>query len=224
MTMLQRLFFRFDLPLLMLMLVGLALAGCEMSAPSQINVSPIEVREQPYNDTIPVGSFSADTAKLIGENYRRFGQGPVDVTVTYAAGASETKAKNQAARVAGLLRGEGVADVVVSTLPVNDRDQVDQLMLNYVQVSAHPPRECGDHPADTRADIAGNENGRVENYRFGCGIDTYIAQQVARPKDLAGTDTLAPATADRYSNALKGYRDGKDYKKLDSKNASETKL
>jgi pilus biogenesis lipoprotein CpaD len=222
MTMFFRFLSRFDLALIMLALVAASLAACDMKGPSVINVSPIQVQQQDYAEMVPSASVNFETARLIADDYKQRGTGAVDVTVTYLAGQKDVKAVAESKRIAGLLNKTGLKQVANSTLPVNDADAVGQVMINYTRLAALPPADCQQHPAETRDSIANSEDGRFSGYRIGCGIDSYMAQQISRPKDLIGSDDMKPATADRYGNALKDYKEGKPYKDLKSQNASET--
>jgi pilus biogenesis lipoprotein CpaD len=224
MATIQRLFAKYDLPLMMLALVAVALAGCDMQSPSQISNSPIRITSEDYHETLPVASFDDEMATAIGKHFKTQGQGPVDVLVVYDPKSNDKKATNEARRVAALLEKHGVGPVVTSTLPVNEAPTGYQLMLSYKQLKALPPADCGQHPADNRSSITGNQNGVYESYRYGCGIDTYVAQQVVRPRDLLGSDRIGPSDGSRYGNILKDYRDGKPTKDLKAQTASEKKL
>lgn len=220
-----RILIRHDLVFLMVGLVALTLlAACEMTAPSHINASPIRVTAQTYSETMPATAFTPETAKLIGKDFRMQGQGPVDVTVVYGLNGTDKKAMSDARRIGALLEQQGVGPVTLSTLPVNEKGRGYDLMLTFKRVKAHPPADCGGHPADDRAQISGNDNGRFESYRYGCGIDSYVAQQVARPRDLLGSDQMDSPDGSHYGNILKDYRDGKPAKDLKGQTASETKL
>ncbi len=201
---------------------GVFLSGCAMTSPSHISAAPIEVRHDRYNEMLPVAAIDHDLTQMIGQHYGRFGQGPMDVTVTYLSGDSGVKAGATATRIAKMMREVGIENVQTATLPVNDATQVNQVMMQYDQVTAAPPKNCGTHPGDSRDGLANSEDGRFQDYRFGCGVDTYLAQQVLRPKDLLGVAGIAPASGERASARLKDYRDGKDFKKLSGNNASES--
>ena len=172
MNLLSRMLNRFDLPLMMLFMVALVLSACEMKGPSQLNASPIQVTQENTSNMMLVSSFTNATAQSIGDDYERRGHGPVDVVVTYATGGSEGRAENDSRRIASLLRSNGVEDLTVSTLPVNDPEQAGKVMINYIQVSASASPNCTPHPADTRTGIRNNEDGRYPDYNFGCGIDS----------------------------------------------------
>lgn len=203
---------------------ALALSACDMQSESRISYSPIQVVRGQYNETVLASGVDRGTAQAVADHYERHGNGPVDITITYGSGKKESSAMSEARRIAELLRSEGVNDIEMDVLPLADPDAPTQAMISYNQVTAHPPVDCGVHPADSRKDLAGSNDGRFETYRFGCGIDTYMAQQVARPRDLLGSTRDDPASADRYGSILKDYRDGKDRKDLKGQTASETKL
>lgn len=212
---------RFDLPLVMMGLVALALSACEMTSPSRVSTAPIDVRHERYSETMPVASVTREMTAMIADHYGRYGQGPVEVSVTHTAGKSAVRAENDANRIAGWLRAGGVTEVRAGALPLDDAAQAGQVMINYTQVTARPPAGCPPHPAESRDGLAASEDGMFPDYRFGCGVDSYIAQQVVRPKDLLGNAALDRASGERAATRLGDYRAGKDFKDLSGTNASE---
>jgi type IV pilus biogenesis protein CpaD/CtpE len=213
-----------NLPLLSaVLLAGYGLMGCEMSSPSRISVAPITVEQGKNAQTFLVGEFDQYNAEQVARHYARYGEGPIDVILLYGADGSGYRAEQEARRLVRLLHQAKLDDVKVDTLPVHDPLQAGKVMIDYKTLAAKPPADCSLHPAEDRAAIHGEDAGLFSDYRFGCGIDSYTAQQVARPRDLLGDDQTDPAHAERVVNRMKDFRAGKDLPKLEGDNASQLK-
>lgn len=201
--------------------VVLALSACEMTSPSLISTAQITVEEQQHSLTLAIDQLTPAAISELSKDYRRSGEGPVEVIVLYPAGGSEILAENEAGRIAADLRDVGISDVTASSLPIDDARKAGQVIIRYTQLVARAPEGCDPHPGDSRNGLLASQDGYFPNYRFGCGVDAYIAGQVARPSDLLGDDDIAPAEAGRSSAQTKDYREGKDLKTLNGTNASE---
>lgn len=199
----------------------LAMSACEMSSPSLMSTSPITVEEKENSMMLPIDDLTPAALSELSKDYRRHGQGTVEVIVLYPAGGSEVLADNEAGRIAADLRDAGIGQVVPSSLPIDDMRKAGQVIVRYRQLVAHAPEGCDGHPGDSRKDIIGSDDGYFPNYRFGCGIDSYIAGQVARPSDLLGDDDIAPVEASRPTAQGQEFRDGEPFKDLKGTNASE---
>lgn len=200
-----------------------ALSACEMTSESRISTSPITVEEHQVDQMMPIGAVTIDVARNLANHYAQYGQGPVSVLVLYAAESSEQSAQQNANRIAATLKQAGIGVVNTETIPVNDITKSGQVRLSYTSLSTKAPKDCPIHPADSRAGLGASQDGLFPNYRFGCGVDTYIAGQVARPSDLLGKDNIDNAAGERGSAQLRDYREGKAFKELKGTNASELK-
>lgn len=201
------------------------LAACSMSAPSQISISPIEVKQTTYRQAWPIGAFDENRVGGLADYYTRYGDGPLRLTLTYADNQKDAKVRAEINKLADRLRHQGAADVLADILPVAESAQAGMVMVDFTQVTSQAPAECGlGHSTELRGSIAANEDGTMDEYHFGCGVDRYVAEQVARPKDLLGSTEIGQPSADRASKRLEDYRNGKDFKDLKASNASEVKL
>ena len=204
-------------------LAAVVLAACNMTSPSYINTAEIDMRQEQIHEVIPFVQVDDETITLVADHYTRHGVGPMDVTLTYPAGGNAGVAGTEVRQVASLLRAHGVDDLNLATLPIGAGGKTGEVLLSYTSVSAHPPKGCSAMPGDDRALISQNKDGQYPDYRFGCGVDSYIAQQVARPKDLLGDKQMGEASGDRAAARMKGYRTGEDFKDLKGTTASEAK-
>ncbi len=131
---------------------------------------------------MPVHQYDEDAFDAIGRDYWRYGDSPVRVTVAYNRDKGEgEKASQEAARLADGLRRNGVKEIDVDILPT----QADEMLglITYDSVTAHKPRGCGEMPG---YDSGQSNVQNAEDYEFGCQIETMVAKQIMRPKDLAG--------------------------------------
>ncbi len=203
------------------MVAATMLTACEMTSPSRMSLSPIMIEHQRRAALIPLDDFDAAAARGVADHYDRYGEGPVDVTVLYGAGLPSYRADAESRRIARLLENAGLSGVNVTSLPVNDYTKTGQVMIDYTMLTAKAPAECGAHPGDGREGINKEEAGLFEDYRFGCGVDKYMAAQVKRPRDLMGDTDIGTASVDHASARLQDYRQGRDFKELKGLNASE---
>ncbi len=205
------------------LLSTLGLMGCEMTSPSRVNISPITVEEHRQEKFLSIESVTPDLIQDLAEHYSQYGKGPISVLVLYPAGGAENMAQKNANHIANMLREAGLPIVQTETMPVSDPLKSGHVRIEYISLKAHAPKGCSPHPADSRPDVRASEDGLFPDYRFGCGVDSYIAGQVARPADLLGKSDIDAAAGERGSAQLKDYREGKPFKELKGLNASELK-
>lgn len=196
------------------------LTGCELHAPSTLTTNRVQVEEKQFNETVAVDELNDAALNSIADHYRKHGDGPLDLTITYdpkSRSSNAMHANDAAARLAKSLRQRGVGDVSASIVPVKDSGSVMTAMVSYTGYNALAPKDCGL--------LSGYENEAVEveeQYRLGCTMDTLFARQIARPKDLKGQSGDLPTTdGRRASNILETYRSGVGNEPLDGESASE---
>ncbi len=196
---------------------SLALAGC-LYEPTNFTTERVQVEEKPYSDTIPVTQFNEAAVEAAAQHYRKHGDGPLELVVTYdpkSKAASAMHAADTAGRLAGMFRKNGVKDIQTNILPVNDAGDEMRAMLSYNSFNALAPKDCDVMPG------IGNRNiDAKEDYKLGCSIETMYARQVARPKDLKGQGVDETTDGRRSSNIVERYRVGEPNKPLEGKNAS----
>jgi type IV pilus biogenesis protein CpaD/CtpE len=67
-----------------------------------------------------------------------------------------------------------------------------------------------------------NETGRfIGDYKFGCGVETVFAKQIARPSDLEGRSEMGMRDARRDSVILENYSSGAVQQPLDGIDRSD---
>lgn len=195
------------------------LSGCEMYAPGTLSTEKIQVREEPYFLDISAREASDDLAARVAHHHARHSDGPMRVTVTYDPQNyrnTAMMATQKAADMARALRGRGVAQVESDILPVTGQGDESRVLISYDAYTAHAPSNCGTLPG-----IESNVVEPNEDYKMGCTVQTMIARQVARPKDLEGQGDAGVNTDGRSAtNIVDLVRSGAENKELGGESAS----
>lgn len=196
----------------------LVLSGC-MYEPSNFTPNKVQVEKTDFSDAISVNQINEESVRSAAEHYMRHGDGPFDLTVTYDPKVQNgaMKASDEAARLAGLLRKNGVEDITASILPVKDTGVDMKAMFGYTAYNALAPKDCEVMPG-----VSGRIIEIEEGYKLGCSVETLYAKQIARPKDLKG-QTASEALNDgrRASNIVDLYRTGIPNKPLEGESSTE---
>lgn len=188
-----------------MMMVGCAfLAACKQHTPSMMNNSRVELNTTAGIDQIPVAKANESYMGALAGQYARYGEGPVDLTLSYDPSSKSynaTKAINELASLKDTLARKGVHNVRTAMLPVSGQAE-PMLMVSYDMVTAQGPSDCGQmdglYANTTTADI--------KSYRFGCGVEQMLARQVSRPSDLRGRGTVETGDGRRASIVTESYR------------------
>ncbi len=190
-----------------LMLGVFAVSGCDLYQESWVTKNRAQVREDRFFVTFPVEEFDEKAISRLGQQYDRYGDGEIVVSVTYDPASQNftaLKATDESARIVQSFKKNGMKMVKAGILPV--QDGAEKVLVSYTSFKAEAPEDCGMMPGvKSKEDIGG----RDENYAVGCTIETLFSRQVSRPKDLRGRQD-APNIVDgrRVGNAVDAYRDG----------------
>lgn len=190
---------------LLSLLVSFLTACAPQYTPSMMNTSSVELARESIVEQIPLASITPETMTYIAQQYQKNGNGILDLTMTYDPRSKDFTAMNAVHGLQAIektLKQNGVTQYETQTLAVPDGKP--SLMVSYDMIRAQAPSDCQPMPGlDT------NETGRfIGDYKFGCGIETAIAKQIARPADLEGNATLDRRTARRDSVVIEGYSAG----------------
>ncbi len=191
-----------------LCLLGLSaslLAACAPQyTPSMMNTHKVEIVRQTAIEQIPLNEIDDVTLTLLADDYRRYGNGPVDLAMVYDP-TSKTytamKARNQLREIETGLKQRGIHAIQTRTVSVEKGQPA--LMISYESLQAQAPTDCHSMPGledyRTERDIA--------EYRFGCSTETMLARQIARPADLMGRGAdNTPSDGRRATNVIEEYR------------------
>ena len=189
-----------------------------MHSPSKVSQNRVQVEQEYFVEEMDIRDVDNLYIAGLGVHYARHGIGPVHLSVAYdKTHENAAKASSDAARIATMLQDEGVRDVRSNVMPVSHLGPHAKVMISYTAYNALAPKDC--------SLMSGIESAQIEpeqDYRLGCSIETLFAQQIARPKDLAGGDMGERITDGRRSaNIVEGYRSGAPGDALSGENASD---
>lgn len=198
--------------------VSLGTAAC-MYEPDNFTTSRVQVEQKPFSETVPVSEFSSQAVASAAAQYRKHGDGPLELVVTYdpkSKTANAMAAADEAAKIAKMFRQNGVAEVRTSIMPVVDNGDGMRALYSYDSYNALAPKDCDLMPGiDTRHVEA------EKDYKLGCSVETMYARQIARPKDLKGQGPATePGDGRRAANIVDVYRTGVPNEPLEGEKAS----
>lgn len=197
------------------------LSACTQTTPSMMNTSRIELARETAMEQIPLGQVTEDNIKILADQYRKYGSGPIDLTMTFdptSKNFTAMKAVHALEMVKKTLSQNGVTNFTAQTLSVPNGNP--SLMVSYDTLTAQAPSDCAPMPG-----LENRETGRfIGAYKFGCGVDTYMAKQLVRPADLEGTSDMDMRDARREAIVLDGYAAGMPREPLESPNTETINL
>lgn len=183
---------------------GLLTACAPQSTPSMMNTSRVEMVRQTAIEEIPATKVDDVALTLLADDYRRYGNGPMDLAMIYDPKSkiyTAMHARNQLREIEAGLKERGIRAVQTRTVSVEKGQP--SLLISYDSVKAQAPTDCHTMPGiddyQTTRDIA--------QYRFGCSTESLLARQIARPSDLMGrAANNEPSDGRRASNVIDEYR------------------
>jgi pilus biogenesis lipoprotein CpaD len=198
----------------------LLLAGCDMATPSQVSVRPIEIRKTVKTETVDALRTDMSRAQVISDSYARNSGGPMSITVSVLKGNAKqaAAAKKGAAAWRALFLKDGVPDVTVDAVAVEDPAYAGQAVVAWPAKVASAPKECGRLPGYQGAEPLSY----TEKYAFGCETESALAHQIANPSDLMGRGGVPGDDAKRQGTLVDKYRSGTPNPKLNGVSASGT--
>lgn len=193
---------------IVLMLAALgATSACRTYKEGTLTEKKIQVAEERFVREFAVDGQHYGVLQEISNHYGRYGGAGMHLTLIYNPASSDItamRATQQAADISDWLRREGGVQLIRSDiLPVRDAVGMKGV-ISYASYSAKGP-DCdsllsGFEDRDHKTDL---------DYEMGCTVQTVIARQISRPKDLMGRDFENTHTDARgISNQVEGYRSG----------------
>jgi type IV pilus biogenesis protein CpaD/CtpE len=167
-----------------------------------MNTSRIQVEEQTTMTQIPLKDMKDGHYFKIANDYDRYGDSSLHLSLAYdpdSKNYSAVKAFKDMAAVKEKLGKLGV-QAKADTIKVKGTEPL--LLVTYDSVTAKAPAGCRNMPGFDD----GMSTREVGDYRFGCSVDTIIAQQVYRPSDLRGVGDTDPGDGRRSVNQSEYYR------------------
>ncbi len=200
------------------------LTACEVEVPSHANTSRLELVTNTQQDSYAVSDIHDSQLQSIADHHKRYGQTPVVFTVTYdpAVSGAGVAAARDGQRFQSGLKSRGVKGAQYETLPVSGQGVNRQVLVQYDQMTAQPPSDCGRIGGfDSNTPLAPDGARTEADYKLGCSVEALIARQVANPSDLAGKSALGPYDGARAAGQLEDYRKGKEFDELKGETATE---
>ena len=164
------------------------------------SVDKIRLVESIEKTKISTDSLNSGTLNVLERYFRRHGEGPLDMTVTYdpkdhKKGAAW--AAREMARIKGDLANKGLENVDARILPVSGSESAT--FIRFVSVDALPPEECVD---EAIGGLTTTSTDQDRDYPIGCGVKTLFAKQISRKSDLRGRGGIDSANSERISNYI----------------------
>lgn len=193
------------IPVLMLAGCGLLVLGaCSMETDTDFAMKRVRLEYGPEYDQKAVRDLTGPALHQLADEYRRTGDGTMELTVSYDPRShtnNAMNAANEAARIAGELHYMGVKDIKTAVMPVNGLGEEAQVMVRYEAVTAHAPEGC-----DYMGGLDGKPTAADKDYGYGCTTEMLLARQIVRPKDLEGRAGMDAADGRRNAIATETYR------------------
>jgi type IV pilus biogenesis protein CpaD/CtpE len=185
-------------------LAAVLTAGCaRQSTPSMMNTSMPRVSHETNMEQMPVADVSKGYLYRIAGNYERYGTEKLHLSLAYDPNSKTYNAMKAFKDLAGYkedLKSMGIHSVQAETVKVEGIEPT--LMVSYDMARALAPAGCRNMP--------GLDNGltteKIADYRFGCSLDTMLANQIYRPTDLYGRGDSDPGDGRRSANNVEYYR------------------
>lgn len=183
---------------------ALVMGACApQNIPSMMNESKPQLNNETHLSQVAIAKVNAGYIRALAEDYRRFGADSMHLGLVYDPHSRQytaMKAFEDLARIKDQLAKNGVRDVRAETIKIEGSEPV--LMVTYDTVHATAPENCSLLPG-----LDNNVTTRfIGDYKFGCSVDTMLANQIYRPADLAGNDQFDPGDGRRAANVTEYYR------------------
>jgi type IV pilus biogenesis protein CpaD/CtpE len=185
------------------------MTGCGrdyLYVPTMKTDQPITVKRADYQKAYKGVDLNDDILYGEAERYRSHGDGNIEILVTYdpsLGGGAADAATNKLVEISEFMRKNGVTQFTTHMMPVANSDP--QVLFSYKSYTAHGPKDC-----KSMMDMYDDDPVQFREYDHGCATNSMIAAQVARPKDLLGSDRLSPGNALRSDGAIDRYTSGEE--------------
>ena len=211
----------------------LLLSGCTSLVESDTWVNQAgraQVSEDQFTDAFDTAKLDASMIHAIGNYYERFGNGTMNVVVSYDPKSNintRVKAERALKSIQSGLAQNGVRDVKGDLSAMNGSGDVSTTLVSFPALVASAPQGCGMMPGytDPSQDIPNDTNIKPP-YGYGCTVETLLAKQVARPSDLMGKQGFETNGDGRRTERVistRGYYGDTANKKLNGEAVSEGK-
>ncbi|MFA7276439.1 MAG: CpaD family pilus assembly lipoprotein [Pseudobdellovibrionaceae bacterium] len=205
----------------------LALGGCSVESESWMNEARLEVHDDEFTDTFETAKLDSGMLHAISTYYYRYGNGPLQGVVSFdPASKTNTRAKaEQAAQnIAKELAAGGVKNPHITVTSAPGVGDTSTTLITFPAIVAKAPTGCGLMPGLEKPGDLPKSGGVTPDYRFGCSVESILAQQVSRPSDLLGKpgfETNADGARQERVLSTRGYYGDKPNEDLDGEQATK---
>ncbi len=192
------------------------LSACSASQETWVNTDRVEVHNDQFTDTFELSELNDNTLRTIAGVYERYGDGPMRVGLT-------SRSANEANRITKTLKKYGVKDVMVDR-QMPERGAKEMAIISFPALTARAPEKCGMMPGADGITNLPNSAQDERPYAFGCTVETMLARQVHKPRDLlgrAGFETNSDGMRSDVVVSRRGYYDDKPNEPLKGETASD---
>lgn len=190
-----------------LLLAALSVGGCEMSTPSQVETSRIQVEDYMKTVLLPAHDVDMTRVDIAAGDYQRNSKSAPALVVPYLK--SRKGGLQEAMRVGRAYRdafaGFGVTGLRIDYAMTADDEGARNAILAYTATMAHPPKGCKRMPGARGADTRDT----TLAYTMGCENDMYLAKMISRPADLIGVAGAPDSPSRREGPMMEGYMSGR---------------
>ena len=187
-----------------IILATVGLGACaRQNTPSMMNTSKPQLVSGTELKQIPVNKVTDGALYAIASDYERYGADTLNLALVYDPSSknySAMKAFNDLSDIKGRLKKMGVRSVVGEAVKADG--STPTLMVSYDSLRAQAPAGCRNMPGFDD----GLTQAHISDYRFGCSIDTLVAQQIYRPSDLMGSNASDPGDGRRAATNVEFYK------------------
>lgn len=171
------------------------LQACTLQEPGNLTAGRAQVKEHKFYQKTALENVDQVYLNGLSHHYNKHGDGPIDITTVYDPAISNARAaSNKSASIIASLNDNGIHNLRGDILPVSGQSA---LIVSYGYYTAHAPKDCTTMPGYDDTSISAETD-----YRLGCTVETLIARQIARPKDLLGQTSSDQTTEGRSAANL----------------------
>ncbi len=160
-------------------------SSCRMYKEGTLTEKKIQVAEERYVQEVEFDGTQKAVLGSVGKHYERYGDGPMHLSVLYNPSSNvdtSMKATQEAADLANTLRVTVPPGLLkVDIMPVKNLESMKALVTFNTYTAKAP--DCA-----VMSGLDEREHRIDMDYEMGCSVQSVMARQIARPKDLLGRD------------------------------------
>jgi len=195
---------------------GLMVSACDVTTPSDVNVSKLKVKDQIITETIGTNAVDLKRVALISRKVLRNGNGDVTLTIPYTQGGA-IRAGDLGTAYKNAFAAQGVTHVTVALVAMADNQDTDHAVVSFRGLVAKQAEDCGRIPGYQGTEDMDNYDG----YQYGCETQGDMARMIDDPSDLMGQENAPEANSRRNGAIIEPYTVGTPNQPLKGMSASD---